>query len=341
MLSNIFASILSMSAAASFVVLVVLVLRLAVNKTGRRFSFALWALVLVRLVCPNLPQSNASVLPQLPQNTAGNTVSIMAPLAFGEGETKGRVKNVLNYKKPAFWGMVLALVALVVAAVCLLTNPAKTPDEPATTIGANARVLAVDAENLRLTVEGLDQNSALGDNCVVTCAEDTFTQLEQDEVLTIHPLSDLAVGDVITLDHAVVLETYPTQTTTRIQRLEQAAADTTTLTEGEPPAVYLPSGLNVWIKPDEDISVLASCAASAYLDTLCQGSTPEGSHITSYTGVQTVVTPVDPAQDYKGRGYSYVVTLEGEVIFEGDVYTISRELYIADGKDGYEIVGAE
>lgn len=49
---------------------------------------------------------------------------IMAcPLAFGEVGVKERVKAVLNYKKPAFWGIMAAIAACVVAAVCFLTNP--------------------------------------------------------------------------------------------------------------------------------------------------------------------------------------------------------------------------
>lgn len=47
------------------------------------------------------------------------------PLAFGEVGIKTRVKSVLNYKKPAFWIMVLAVAACAVTAVCLLTNPKK------------------------------------------------------------------------------------------------------------------------------------------------------------------------------------------------------------------------
>ena len=45
------------------------------------------------------------------------------PLAFGETGVKSRIKSVLNYKKPAFWLVITAIVATVVAAVCLLTNP--------------------------------------------------------------------------------------------------------------------------------------------------------------------------------------------------------------------------
>lgn len=45
------------------------------------------------------------------------------PLAFGEVGVKNRVKSVLNYKKPAFWVIVVAIVASIVTAVCFLTNP--------------------------------------------------------------------------------------------------------------------------------------------------------------------------------------------------------------------------
>ena len=45
------------------------------------------------------------------------------PLAFGEVGVKDRVKSVLNYKKPAFWIIIAAIVACVAVAVCFLTNP--------------------------------------------------------------------------------------------------------------------------------------------------------------------------------------------------------------------------
>ena len=50
---------------------------------------------------------------------------IMAcPLAFGEVGVKQRIKSVLNYKKPAFWVIIAALVVTLVLSVCFLTNPA-------------------------------------------------------------------------------------------------------------------------------------------------------------------------------------------------------------------------
>ena len=51
------------------------------------------------------------------------------PLAFGEVGVKNRVKSVLNYKKPAFWIIIIAVVASVVMAVCFLTNPRITLED--------------------------------------------------------------------------------------------------------------------------------------------------------------------------------------------------------------------
>lgn len=47
------------------------------------------------------------------------------PLAFGEIRVKERVKAVMNYKKPAWWAMIAAVLTVVIVAVCFLTNPKK------------------------------------------------------------------------------------------------------------------------------------------------------------------------------------------------------------------------
>lgn len=49
------------------------------------------------------------------------------PLAFGEGDAKTRIKGVLNFKKPALWATIAAVVIAIVAAVCLLTDPVTSP----------------------------------------------------------------------------------------------------------------------------------------------------------------------------------------------------------------------
>lgn len=45
------------------------------------------------------------------------------PVAFGEVGVKARIKSVLNYKKPAFWIIAVAIVTSIAVAVCFLTNP--------------------------------------------------------------------------------------------------------------------------------------------------------------------------------------------------------------------------
>ena len=45
------------------------------------------------------------------------------PVAFGEVGVKVRVKNIVNYKKPGFWIMLLAAVSCIVVSACFLTDP--------------------------------------------------------------------------------------------------------------------------------------------------------------------------------------------------------------------------
>ena len=48
---------------------------------------------------------------------------LACPLAFGEVGVKERVQNVMHYKKPAFWIIMIAVIAVIVTAVCFLTVP--------------------------------------------------------------------------------------------------------------------------------------------------------------------------------------------------------------------------
>lgn len=45
------------------------------------------------------------------------------PLAFGEGNVKGRIKNVLNYKKPRFWVVVSSVIIVAAVGAGLIVNP--------------------------------------------------------------------------------------------------------------------------------------------------------------------------------------------------------------------------
>lgn len=47
------------------------------------------------------------------------------PVAFGETGVKTRIKSVLHYKKPAFWVLLIAILACVAVGVFFLTDPAE------------------------------------------------------------------------------------------------------------------------------------------------------------------------------------------------------------------------
>lgn len=61
------------------------------------------------------------------QLSRGKRVPAPCPLTFGEGNLRSRVKNILNYRKPSFWLLVLAVAVLLVLGLCFLTDPVHTP----------------------------------------------------------------------------------------------------------------------------------------------------------------------------------------------------------------------
>ncbi len=82
------------------------------------------------------------------------------PLAFGEAGVKSRVKAVMHYKKPAFWIVVIALAACIIAALCFLTSP-KEPSVYDVLTQDGYEVLGQEQVELTLTVP----KSALTDDC--------------------------------------------------------------------------------------------------------------------------------------------------------------------------------
>lgn len=70
------------------------------------------------------PSQRAAYSRALVSCAAQPKMAAVCPLAFGEVAVKERVKNVLNYKKPALWAVILLVVAAAIIGVCLLTKPA-------------------------------------------------------------------------------------------------------------------------------------------------------------------------------------------------------------------------
>lgn len=51
------------------------------------------------------------------------------PIAFGETGVKMRIKNIVNYKKPTLWILLLSFTAVAVVTVCFMTSPKEVQTE--------------------------------------------------------------------------------------------------------------------------------------------------------------------------------------------------------------------
>ena len=106
------------------------------------------------------------------------------PLAFGETGVKERIKRVMNYKKPAFWIIIAAIVTCVAVAVCFLTNP-KEENDPN---------LAEDGYYLLIGADGVESIEVSGPNTsggVVNSDESPFKKGEKVWIEQLQGVTDL------------------------------------------------------------------------------------------------------------------------------------------------------
>ena len=147
----------------------------------------------------------------------GRRIVSGTPLAFGEGDTKGRIKNVLNYRKPRVWAVLIALLAVVIVVFGLTTSPKDMPGKYA---GVNATILKIDKINQTITVKGIDNNSPIGDNCIVSWKDATLqTVINKEEPIKIS-IDDFALGDHVVLFLGEIQESYPTRAEATTIQLE-------------------------------------------------------------------------------------------------------------------------
>ena len=92
-------------------------------------------------------EERADYMQALVSCSVGRRTIAACPLAFGEIGVKERVKSVMNYKKPTFWIVLLAVIVCIALAVCFLTDPAnpKTND-PSDTAASNTETPAATAD---------------------------------------------------------------------------------------------------------------------------------------------------------------------------------------------------
>ncbi len=164
--------------------------------------------------------------------TTGRRIVGGTPLAFGEGDTKGRIKNVLNYKRPAFWVLIVTVIIVIGVALGLITN--RKEEEVPGFAGVNAIILEIDREHQTMMVEGIDENSVIGDKCFLTWEENSLLTLTPNNEPKFITLDDYSVGDYVVLFIGAVQETYPTSakaTTIQLRSKDELSGEYTTETE--------------------------------------------------------------------------------------------------------------
>ena len=78
-----------------------------------------------------------------------------SPLAFGESNAKSRIKNVLNYKKPAFWMVAAAIMLVIMVGIGLTANPRNDEQDLSFLNIDNTASVAVQQEMLMIRIHGL------------------------------------------------------------------------------------------------------------------------------------------------------------------------------------------
>lgn len=89
-----------------------------------------------------------------------------SPLAFGESNVKARINNILNHKKPAFWVIIISVIAVIILVFMLISNPINgysIYQHPGTFLGQNS---------LRTPAKLHIVNHISGDEYILTDADD-------------------------------------------------------------------------------------------------------------------------------------------------------------------------
>ncbi len=110
------------------------------------------------------PKIRAEYSASLLRLATGHRFVALTPLAFGEGDTKGRVMNMAKWKKPGFWAMLCAAIVCIAVLAACATNPSERDPQaetdettaPATEPAENLLQIT-EAEAEKLCADALEQ----------------------------------------------------------------------------------------------------------------------------------------------------------------------------------------
>ncbi len=113
------------------------------------------------------------------------------PLAFGEGDTKGRIKNVLSYKKPAVW--ILAILTIAVGLIIWMLMTDRKSSEESAIWGVDSVILEIDKENKTILAEAVRKDLSISPRILASYDDKTsFHYVKADE----NGASDIAPLDI-------------------------------------------------------------------------------------------------------------------------------------------------
>ena len=225
----------------------------------------------------------------------GKQIIAGMPLAFGEGDTKSRIRNLANWRKPAFWVVLISVVACIASAVGLLTNPGPAREFPIN--GSN--VSELDTEQI---IEMIAKAERLGKNSQLYVYE---------ENLMINQNFDwLFDGSLLRFYYFKSQKTYSGQLEMSRDENRFFIADTEEWTE--PKRIYRLSDYLNALKymPQEDIRQLYPNADTYVVSLLSHGDPSSYEHVITYTqnGIEDIDgwyihLMVSPTYDAEPGGY--------------------------------------
>ena len=143
------------------------------------------------------------------------------PVAFGEVSVKNRIKKVLDYKKPAFWFVAIAIVACLCIAVCFMTSS----DRPGI---FESTEVAVELEPVSVSVDEISVDNKTTDEKAVD--EETIDDKATDEAVIDTEVTDSEVISEVTEPESLV---WPTESSV----IAKGFSDKDSLPEGAPEGV--------------------------------------------------------------------------------------------------------
>lgn len=108
------------------------------------------------------------------------------PIAFGEVNVKNRIKTVLNYKKPTFWIILVAIISSIIIAACFLTNPVNSKDSTNDNITTDENKAKDDEVNTKIETDSpADTNTSIDINTLKS-KYPTYFNLDKTKGLTVY-----------------------------------------------------------------------------------------------------------------------------------------------------------